>query len=193
MLGKDNYMCYNIPMNTITWKPVTKEPFSKYYEVSNTGLVRRLPGIIADGRRVRGGELAKVNVKGYHLVLLQCEGKKWMARVHHLVALSFIGNPPGEISVTEWTINHKNFQKLDNNVENLEWMTAKDNHQDCVDKGRKSRGEKHYKSILTEDIVRQMRKLRSEGMKVKSIAESFGFKEHVASDVLLRRCWKHVS
>jgi hypothetical protein len=180
-------------MNEIIWKPVPREPYSRFYEVSNTGLVRRIPGFIADGRRIKGGELAKVLVKKYHLVLLQCEGKKWMPRVHQLVALAFIGEPPGAIGVTGWTVNHKNFEQLDNRVENLEWMTAQENHQNAVDNGRKAHGERHYKAILTADIVRKMRHMRKSGMKIKAIAESFGFKEHAASDVLLGRCWNHVT
>ena len=136
--------------------------------------------------------MANVLIRKYHLVLLQNEGKKWMARVHHLVALAFIGEPPGAISVTGWTINHIDFDKLNIQVQNLEWMTAKDNHQHAVDNGLKAHGERHYKAVLTEDIVRQMRCLRATGMKVKDIAESFGFKEHNASDVLLGRCWAHV-
>jgi len=183
---------YNLRMENTIWKPITRKPFDTCYEVSNDGRVRRLAGFAKGGRKIRGGEMAKVLIKGYHLVLLQCHGVKWMARVHHLVAMAFIGEPPSPISVTGMTVNHKNFNKLDNNVSNLEWMTAKENHQNCVDKGRKSRGENHYKSILTEDIVRKIRTLRKEGMKVKSIAESFGLREHLAQDVLLKRCWKHV-
>jgi len=175
------------------WLPIPREPFSKYYEVSNDGKVRRIPAKINDGRFIRGGEMAPVLVKGYHLVLLQANGKKWMPRVHQLVALTFLGEPPGAMGRTGYTVNHKNFNKLDNNLSNLEWMTAKENHDHAVLNGRKSRGENHYKSVLTEEIVRSMRSMRNLGHKVKDIANHFGFKEHVASDVLLGRCWKHVT
>ena len=178
--------------DTALWKPVPRAPFDQFYEVSNTGLVRRVAGPRSDGRHVKGGELAKVLVKGYHLVLLQHGGIKWMPRVHQLVALAFIGEPPGPIGRTGWTVNHKNFDKLDNRVENLEWMTAKENHAHAVANGLKSRGEQHYKAILTEETVRAIRDMRNTGALVKDIAAHFGFKEHVASDVLLRRCWKHV-
>lgn len=176
-----------------TWSPIPREPFNLVYEVSNTGKVRRLPGQLPDGRRIKGGELAQVLVKGYRLVLLQCFGKKWMPRVHQLVALAFIGEPPGPIGVTGWTVNHKDFDKFNNHVDNLEWMSASDNHAHAVANGRKARGERHYKSILTEQVVRDMRAMRLAGMKVKDIADHFGHKEHIASDVLLGRCWAHVT
>ena len=185
-------MLYTIHMTEIIWKPVTKEPFSTCYEVSNDGRVRRIPGFTADGRSVRGGEMAKVRVRNYHLVLLQNAGKKWMVRVHHLVALAFIGPPPGAISVTGWTVNHKDFDKLNNHVSNLEWMLASDNHKNAVDNGRKSRGERHYKSVLNVDLVRRMKTMRDSGMTTKPIAVTLGLKEHLVSDVLNNRCWKHV-
>jgi hypothetical protein len=183
---------YTLRMTNTQWKPVTRFPFSACYEVSDDGRVRRLPGLAKDGRKVRGGEMAKVLIKGYHLVLLQAAGQKWMARVHHLVAMAFIGEAPGEVGVTGWTVNHKNFDKLDNRLENLEWMTAQDNHSHAVANGLKSRGERHYKSVLTADVVRRMRELHQSGMKATPIAKHLGLKTHLVSDVLNNRCWRHV-
>ena len=60
-----------------------------------------------------------VEGRGYRRVEL--EGDMWL--VHRLVALHFIPNPDGKE-----TVNHKNENKLDNRVENLEWMTNSENH-----------------------------------------------------------------
>lgn len=57
--------------------------------------------------------------KGYLLVRL---GRNKCVSVHRMVALAFIPNPNNLPQV-----NHKNENKLDNRVENLEWMTAKEN------------------------------------------------------------------
>lgn len=60
-----------------------------------------------------------IDHRGYRRVELN--GKT--ALVHRLVALHFIPNP-----LKKETVNHKNEDKLDNRVENLEWLTNGENH-----------------------------------------------------------------
>lgn len=61
---------------------------------------------------------------GYHVVNL-CAGKKRKAqKVHRIVAQAFIPNPDKKPQV-----NHKDGDKLNNSVENLEWCSASDNKQ----------------------------------------------------------------
>lgn len=60
----------------------------------------------------------KINKFGYHMVVLN---KTWK-QVHRLVAEAFIPNPKNKPQV-----NHKNGIKNDNNITNLEWVTASEN------------------------------------------------------------------
>lgn len=60
--------------------------------------------------------------KGYYMVTLYKNGKPKNIYVHRLVAETFIPNPQNKE-----TINHKNEIKTDNRVENLEWLTGKEN------------------------------------------------------------------
>jgi uncharacterized protein YicC (UPF0701 family) len=60
--------------------------------------------------------------RGYATVNLYNNGKMKTFSVHRLVAEAFLDNPNNLENV-----NHKNGIKLDNNVENLEWMSGKDN------------------------------------------------------------------
>lgn len=99
---------------TEIWKPVVG--YEKYYEVSNLGRVRSN----------RTGKVLKYNVtpSGYATVELFGDagfGSKRLL-VHRLVGFAFIANPNNYPQ-----INHKNETKLDNQVENLEWCTAKYN------------------------------------------------------------------
>ena len=94
------------------WKPVPD--FEDMYEVSNTGKVRN---------RKNGYELAKFqNRFGYITVCLNRDGKAIQQKVHRLVAEAFIPNPKNKPQV-----NHKNGNKADNTVENLEWVDQSEN------------------------------------------------------------------
>ena len=65
-----------------------------------------------------------IGKNGYLSVLLCRKGEKKRLYVHRLVAMAFIPNPEGKKQV-----NHKDCSKLNNHVDNLEWMTHQENGQ----------------------------------------------------------------
>lgn len=65
--------------------------------------------------------------KGYLYVQLSKEGKTRAKHVHRLVAEAFMANPEGKP-----TVNHKNGNKSDNTVDNLEWTTYTENNMHSV-------------------------------------------------------------
>ena len=73
---------------------------------------------------VRSGKLLKAgkNKQGYMNVALSKNGESKVHKVHRLVARTFISNPNNYPY-----INHKDEDKTNNHVENLEWCTAKYN------------------------------------------------------------------
>lgn len=97
---------------TEEWRPIVG--FEGLYEVSNTGLVRNCIK----------GKLLKIydNSLGYKFVSLVMDKHPSPMYVHRLVAQAFIPNPQGLPQV-----NHKDEDKSNNNVDNLEWCTAKYN------------------------------------------------------------------
>lgn len=95
------------------WKPVTGFCL---YEVSNTGLVRN----IKTGKILRQHK-TKRGYKTVYLASLDC-GKRML--VHRIVAKTFIKNPDDRPQV-----NHKDGDKSNNNVDNLEWCTQSQNQQ----------------------------------------------------------------
>jgi hypothetical protein len=119
-------------METI-WKDVVG--FEGYYEVSNTGLVRRKKThtIYKDGRVAFFSETILkqgLNHKGYSRVFLSKESNKSTRTVHRLVAEAFIPNPEKKA-----TVNHKDLNKQNNSVDNLEWLTNKENMQHAFKNG----------------------------------------------------------
>ena len=92
--------------------------YSGIYEVSNLGRVRSVDRVDSRGRRLEGRILKQNKNKGYLSVAL-C-GKVF--KVHRLVATVFVPNPNNLPQV-----NHLDENKHNNRVDNLEWVTAKDN------------------------------------------------------------------
>ena len=99
----------------------------KFYDVTPSGEVKSLDREYVDsqGRRRRvESKVLKTSLDryGYEKVTLRCHGYVLNTTVGRLVAEKYIPNPENLPQV-----NHKNENKLDNRVENLEWCTAKYN------------------------------------------------------------------
>ncbi|QIW89796.1 HNH endonuclease [Bacillus phage Izhevsk] len=97
--------------------------FKSLYEVSNLGRVRSLDRIGSNGRLYKG-QIKKLNDngKGYFQVNLKVNGKQTNKYVHRLVAEAFIPNTENKPEV-----NHKDGNKGNNNIDNLEWSTRIEN------------------------------------------------------------------
>lgn len=101
-------------MSTEIWKSI--EGYEGLYEVSNLGRVRSLDKIDSLGRLHRGKiKNTQVNF-GYCVVMLFNKKRYKNFRIHRLVAKAFIPNPDNLPCV-----NHKDEDKTNNCVDNLEW------------------------------------------------------------------------
>lgn len=107
------------------WRPIVG--YEGLYEVSSYGRVRSLDRYVkCDYERYRlhkGKVLSPAKDRyGYLSVVLSCNGKHKTITVHRIVAQAFIPNPD---NLPE--INHRDEDKINNRVDNLEWCTAKYN------------------------------------------------------------------
>ena len=110
------------------WRPI--KGYEDLYEISNQGRIRSKDKI----RRIGTGKgydklfpskilSTSINNCGYKIIILRKPGSKIICKtVHRLVAEAFIPNP---LNLSD--INHKDENKLNNCVENLEWMSHSDN------------------------------------------------------------------
>jgi len=116
------------------------------YEVSNHGSVRGLPG--GHGRGAKGQILkAGKNSAGYPgVVLARCKKKEWRS-THRLVAMAFIPNPNGYPFV-----NHKDSDRMNSHVSNLEWCTAKANSIHAA-RDRRMSGPNNAKAVPVEVLL----------------------------------------
>lgn len=106
------------------WKDITN--YEGLYQVSNFGRVKSLKRIRKSKNNspsiVNERILSQKNTKGYKSVSLSKNSKLKTFSVHRLVAQSFLDNPNNLPQ-----INHKDENKTNNMVDNLEWCDAKYN------------------------------------------------------------------
>jgi len=105
------------------WKDVviSEGIYKDRYQVSNFGRVRAHPNV-----NVRGAKAEKIlfqskDDKGYSQVCLYQNYKQTTTKVHRLVATSFLGKREGR------TVNHIDGDKSNNRLDNLEYISNKDN------------------------------------------------------------------
>ena len=174
------------------WKDI--EGYEGLYQVSNRGRVKSLKRNIirTNGRTlpVRERILKPIMNLGYEHVILgnmNNKHKRKQLKVHRLVAQAFIPNPEKKPH-----INHKNFIRDDNWIENLEWCTAKENSRHWVkNKMIIPRGELNGMSKLTEDDVFFIKNNWNKISAVK-LMEMFDVGKTTIYDIIHERSWKHL-
>jgi hypothetical protein len=137
------------------WRDVAG--YEGYYQVSNLGRIKGMARVIM--RRKKPCSLkSKIRVcpllkSGYVNFVASKEGKTENLLVHRLVATAFIPNP---FSLSQ--VNHKDFDKTNNKMENLEWVSHADNAQHSVKAGHYScRTNPNKAKVLTLAKVESMR------------------------------------
>ena len=113
------------------WKDI--KGYEGLYQVSNLGRVKSLERVVDYGHMkcVRKGRIVKqFNTKDYNNVKLHKDGIRTIYLAHRLVATAFIPNPDN-LPV----VNHKDGDKTNNCVDNLEWCTASDNVKHAIQTG----------------------------------------------------------
>jgi DNA-binding transcriptional regulator YiaG len=120
------------------------------------------------------------NNKGYLRVTL-C-GKKYF--VHKLVAEKYIPNPDNKEQ-----INHKDGNKNNNSVENLEWVTNQENRNHAINTKLHLQGEDCPWSKLTQNQVNNIREDSTHSN--KELSELYGVSISTINDIINGRTWKN--
>lgn len=118
------------------WKNIDDYPD---YQVSNLGNVKN----IKTGKLLKGS----VNYLGYPYVYLRKGGKPKIKTIHRLVAEHFIPNPENKPE-----IDHINTDRTDYRIENLKWVTRKENNNNPITLEHK-RGKKHNTKPQLEKFI----------------------------------------
>lgn len=107
------------------WKDI--KGYEGLYQVSNLGNVKRLSVLKLNGRyySMCKEKLIKTVVgNGYKQLTLYLNGEKSTKKVHQLMAENFLNHTPCGM---ELVVNHIDYNKLNNNIDNLEIVTNREN------------------------------------------------------------------
>jgi len=157
LLGKPTPNCLDevISVSKEVWKPIVG---FEDYSISNKGSIKTPKGKIMN---------PCVGSSGYLNTTLRKDGKSFSVRVHQLVASHFL-NYCDSLCV----VNHIDGNKLNNCVENLEYVTSGVNNQKAYDTGLKLKGEEHYNAKLSDIDVLNIRIEHGMGRKSYSDIET---------------------
>ena len=104
------------------WKDI--KGYEGYYQISNLGRIKSLPRDVGSNRCKKETIMkTSIDKDGYEHLVLCKDGKQKHFRVNRLVAQAFIPNPNNYP-----VVNHKDENKTNNDVKNLEWCTNEYNH-----------------------------------------------------------------
>lgn len=156
--------------------------FSNYF-ISNDG-------IVTSKRKYGNTYVRKQQVSncGYCMIpLVDDYGKKHLKSVHRLVAEAFIPNPRNKPQV-----NHKNGNKCDNTVSNLEWCTAAENTKHAYESGLISivEGEDHHSAKLTKQAAIDLINCILAGEDNETVANKFNLHSRYVSLIRGKKRWK---
>ena len=159
-------------------------PGYEHYLISDTGVVyititnnfghikkleNPIPRKSFPNKNTRYHQVLLIHKDGYHNV------KPKLFYIHRLVGQHFISNPN---NLPE--INHKNFDKNNNDISNLEWVTKKENH--------KHRGEKDriqlYKVMNDEQLVQKIVQHYNQNVYIEDIMEYTGLSYYFLNMIL---------
>lgn len=171
------------------WKDI--DGFEGAYQVSNKGRIKSLArcGTVKGADKIRS--LSKTH-DGYYKVRLIFRGKDLTARVHVLVANAFLAKVDGKE-----TVNHKDGNKENNNVENLEWCNRHEQLCHAYDNGLKKslKGSNNPQSKLGPEQVKEIRKLyvrNSREFGTVALAKRFGVTNRVIGLIVNRKSYTDI-
>lgn len=173
--------------------------FEGLYEISNLGYVVGVERYSKNGRFNKRHIIKKyVNPKnGYVYTSIYKNGVNYNKRLHRILAEHFIEN-----KFNKPYINHKDGNRQNNNLDNLEWVTPKENSRhmydvlgfmpskEKMDRMRENnRGEKHHKSKLTREQVLEIRSKFKEGKSEVSLANEYKVTKNAIRCIKIGKSW----
>lgn len=165
------------------------------YEVSNHGRVKSIERVIckSNGKtqtvKERILRLGK-GTNGYAFAHCRVINKSYFLYPHRVVALHFL-----EQTDSKKQVNHKDCNKLNNHIDNLEWCTQRENMQHASANGLcfSNCGEMNGRHKLSNENIKEIISLKKLGYTNQSLGEKFGVSNSRISDIWNGKAWKNIT
>lgn len=150
--------------------------------------------LVSDDGRIfnkKGHEIKqRLNRDGYPTIFLWKNNKGTCYCVHRRVAIAFISNPENKPC-----INHKDGNKANNNLDNLEWCTYSENLRHAIDTGlfKPRRGEENGSNVISEATAHEICEMMQDGYRNNYIYKKLKISSHIVKNIRRGNSWGHVS
>lgn len=171
--------------NKEEWRDISG--WEGFYQISNLGRLKSLKRLFVPKDRILK---PCVDRKGYLFAGLFKNGKRLACpKIHRLVLETFVGLRPVGLEG-----RHKDGDKTNNRLSNIEWSTHIINEHDKYKHGTIMYGSKNGYSKLKETDVVEIRKLWETGNFTQwALANKFGVHQSCVWSIIHRKRWKHIS
>ncbi len=153
------------------------------YKISNLG---RVIGM-------KGGFIGFVNKGSGYVEVILSNNKGTIRRefIHTLVLETFVSDRPYKNQV-----RHLDGIRVNNNLSNLCWGTAKENHQDAIRHGTHSglrySEENHFMVTIKRDVAIEIKHRLKNGDRVMDIVKELNVKRHTVNNIKFGLAWRNV-
>lgn len=156
------------------WRNI--DGYKGVYQVSSFGRIRSY--------KYNSSRILKprINRQGYLYINLCEEGKYKSFTIHRIVSKAFLGK-------SSLTVNHKNGNKLNNCIENLEWISQQENTNHAKFNNLLAKGEKNGKSKLSIRDVELIRYKYKNGKSMRCIGKEFSVSHNCISKIINNKSW----
>lgn len=148
------------------------------FEISQIGIIRNA--------KTKSIKSQYVSSTGYYMISISKNNKSKSFRVHRLLANNFIDNPN---KLKE--VNHKDGNKLNNSLTNLEWVSHFGNMQHAFNTGLvNNTGIKNGMAKLNQHKVADIKIMLQQGVSQYKIAQKYNVSRSAILKIHLNQTWK---
>lgn len=133
----------------------------------------------------------RIGPRGYYMVNLSIDGKCKTFTLHRLIANAFL---PNTENLSQ--INHKDGNKLNNNVSNLEWCSARYNTRHALDNNlaHRARGNKTKHGKFNEQDIRDIRTMINQNhLKCSQVAKLYNVTKSAIQQIIWKKTYYYIS